>query len=870
MIYTCHRYVVLNSMGLELDNILNNGIQKYNHTIANGDIVFDPSSGTICTYSVNSGTVEVVASRPAVDAELYLNLITQKVYLWYNNMMQEADMTSLEPENLFPQQNASFSTVGIYHIKTVIGDLEGNGSNMVVNIASGSTLVFHSGGLFSHCNLIGNDIRIIPNGEQVIFSHCGFANCTFRDSQVFATNFGAVPDMCATSENWRYKDLQPQTRYVRSGTDNTNSFQCIGDFLSNSRNVHLTFNGEFYSSFSEIRFVTIRSAEWLEISGSNHDSNATLIFGIKLIDCLGVVMHHLRFVGHDKLHDFPTIFASRDEYISGYLALDDTASDEVKQATWDYLRSIKPLIQDYPTYDDFIESNYYLPYDGIQDLGLADAAIIVTAETKNCGDIEIHHCHIEMRQDGILAKSSLTGEYKSVSDVHIHDCSFDHIYYQAIESYCENLLAERVTANYCMQGVDISTGASNTTIRDSCFNHCATGSKQACQEGFEKYSHHNRIERCTFEIDDTMLMLNTSHFIFRTEQGRYGDTFVIQDSSFFIRSAFVTSGVICRSWRTLFDRVSFNLQTLRSDPSHSDMQYFASLGSSLRREQQPDSNSISITSPILEFRNCKIELNCSVFNLVMPNTSIDRPTVVADQLVVLGKLNGEIRQTMFYRCERLMLNRCSFFVDINSSLIFDCNFVQMTSCVANSISRYFIEMPDDPASSAIPVCNVEIQNCSLNVEEALLNLKYSGGSFCFRENMIRVGKIIRRSTGGNTAEVLGVDMIGLYSSTIYLTADTSLINSLRNDNELNEWNHLDLQNNTFHSLLPITIVSSTLLPENFAHIFYNNFLCLPISPVNEGSINHRPQNPWLGMVYYDGTYYYWDGERWENWALPDE
>ena len=37
-----------------------------------------------------------------------------------------------------------------------------------------------------------------------------------------------------------------------------------------------------------------------------------------------------------------------------------------------------------------------------------------------------------------------------------------------------------------------------------------------------------------------------------------------------------------------------------------------------------------------------------------------------------------------------------------------------------------------------------------------------------------------------------------------------------------------------------------------------------------GLDNHRPQNPWLGMVYYDGTYYYWDGERWENWALPDE
>ena len=223
------------------------------------------------------------------------------------------------------------------------------------------------------------------------------------------------------------------------------------------------------------------------------------------------------------------------------------------------------FLQNYATYEDFNQMTFEAnpPSETLASIGVADSAILVNRDDPNadCGNVRIHDCHFEMRQDGVVASSyreSNTHEVRPLRHVHVHDCTFDHIYFQAVESYCEYALFEHIEANYCLQGLDISTCGNHTVVRDCRFTHCAKGSKQESGSGFEDYSHHNVIENCYFQIDDTVPFHNISKFAFQVHKGPEGDTFVMRDCEIDINVQQRYTGLLCRSWAALFERVTFH------------------------------------------------------------------------------------------------------------------------------------------------------------------------------------------------------------------------------------------------------------------------------------------------------------------------
>lgn len=950
MVYPNKRYVPLDSMGFELDNVGIDVMEQFMFMPSDGSIVFDPSSEKIKTYVGNHPNAVVSSSRDVSEHELYYNRISKRAYTWNGTDMVEADLSVClqEPEPTAdpvppapdppPQGDTDFSNDDtVYHITSVITDLEMSDRVIGDNV----TLVFHEGGCLVGITLKGrysliNDssnpdygklcsIKVIPGGEELIFDGCSFTGCRFVDSELFATNFGAISGMTSIDSTYSQPKSQglayrmrkrPNSPPSLSGPEDTTNiaeFNQIEHFLSGSDGIKLKFNGSFYTAQPKI--LVVNSARNLVLYGDPALDGATppckLIHGICMKDCLNVHIHDLSFVGFHEVHEFPVCVTKRTQlfnHLTDYKRLPETFNTYgLKVGADEQQRSAYLLIKDWvDTYgiftgdldaamspinpeesgvykalkDAFKENTYDIDEDNIplMNFGIAETAIRAerTINGLLCGLIEIDRCHFEMRQDGTVGynyfNDSDTGENicHHLSGFHVHDCTFDHIYYQAVSSYCADALFERISATYCMQGVDISTSASNTVVRDSDFTHCATGPKQACEEGYEVHVHHNLIENCCFTIDDQYCIMNTSHFMCLAEQGRVRDTFVVRDCTFNMCSRFRSSGLICRAWNTRFERVVFNMGSLYTDLSQAAVAYMVGMGSALREGTMY--NDVSV-----EFIGCEMNVNCRVYNLVEPHASGIKPSVFFRECQVVG--SGSISANYFSFCSRVDVSDCGFMLP-NSHLVDRCdNVILLDSNFSHSTGAAFC-FPD---SNKTPIdMYLHVERCNLSTDFRLVDIKTSGGRFSFSCCSIVALSLMRRTrptenAQGMTPTVVPIQWFAMAGCSITI-AGARVVDGIcwPQDSEpntvVNEWEMFELSNNVFKSTSQCVISGSSVseieaaTPQEVAHVFYNNFLCRKIPPVNEGELVSVPSGyPWAGMVYYDtttGHYNYFDGSSW--------
>ena len=818
-------------MGFDLDNIGIEGQEQFMFMPSDGSIVFDPSNEKIKTYSGNHPNAIVVSSRDVSEHELYFNKISKRAYTWSGSVMVEADLTVPETTTL-PTCDTDFSQDNTeYHITDII--VVSEMSNRV--IGDNVTLVFHEGGRLVGGTLEGKysnpetfcNVKVIPNGEQIIFDGCSFTGCRIVDSELFATNFGAIADMHNVNvDSLEIKNLTLSNLNIRQGTNNTDAFLKIGQFLSNSVNLHLVLNGSFYSSSNNgnQHHIHVNKATGLEIVG-RMDCEMTL--GINLIDCNEVNVHHIGFVGFHSLHAFPTIYVGK---------------ADINQANWEQQQSANPFLQNYTSFTEFNEKTFDSSSgESLSSIGLADSAILVSRSPSgaDCGDIRIHDCHFEMRQGGVCARShydTSTSELRPLRHVHVHDCTFDHIYFQAVESYCEYALFEHIDANYCLQGLDISTYGNHTVVRDCRFTHCAKGSKQESAYGLEDHSHHNVIENCYFQIDDTMPYHNIPKFAFQVHKGLEGDTFVMRDCEIDINVAQRYTGLICRSWSALFERVSFRFATTEPKPNNlSDIEMLISAHASNSHEC------------LARFVGCNFEIDCSAYDFY--NLSSFHMRLSLEDTVITG--TGSIKNTIANRCKHLMMRGCT--VDITyQTIAYDCNVVELSSCVFGPASGAAFQMPDTTAQPH--EMTVRADRCSFSSTGNLVFLKTSGGSYSFTSCNIMARSVMQRLPS-NVYQPIGLSSLVVSECTIRISS-SKVVDGFA----LSEINQMFFSNNVLSSTISSLVSASSnnsliaASPKDAAHVFYNNFLCRSIAPVNEGNPDDDlPEYPWVGMVYYDTT-----------------
>ena len=933
MEYKQKRYVPLDSMGESLDAAAPSESPWLDADFTAGFKVFNPVTSTIETYDSNNN---LLSSRSVRVHELYLNLITHRAYIWDGDQMVEADLSVelLMPEAQPTQGDTDFSQDNrVYHITEHI-TISGT-SNLIVG--DNITMVFHEGGCITGGTLEGRyssisdpsdpdygklcSVKVVPSGEQKIFDGCSITGCRLVDSELFATNFGASSGMSSVIVESAPQGVTgltlPFNLRQGVGTDNADSFDLIGEFLSGSENVKLKFNGFFYTSDSHV--LEVSNARYLELFGDAADGTThpecKLIHGIKLVDCYMVHIHDLSFVGFHELHDFlvyvsdrgtlltlleeyrdlPDLFGenhlkngANEQQVDAYLLVKDWV-DTYALFTGNLDDAMSPLDQS-GVYNAlktaFIDNTYDINAPGAQPLksyGISETAVSVwrTADEIMTGMIEIDHCHFEMRQDGVVAKSyydELNANLGSVPLIgfYVHDCTFDHMFYQAVSSYCTNALFERITAQYCMQGVDISTCANHTVVRDCDFWHCAIGSKQACKVGFESFSHDNLIEGCRFSIDDQYCIMNTAHFMFLVEQGRVGDTFVMRDTSIDICSHFRSSGLVCRSYRSRFDGVTLNVNTLYHGPKTNAVTRMIELGGSLRSNAPYDAATVELVG-------CELNINCNVENISVPGTTAAKLNVSFDQCLVRG--NGRVTGNFFNRCSHVKVRQSQFLL-ATAHLSDSCAELSLADSTFSRSSSVLFNFPD---SNKVPMSTrLRAERCLLSAGGQLVDLKTSGGSFLFVDCRIKASSLLRRTQpqpdiNGIThdrMELLSFKMgrcaVSIGGQKLFEGLGWSDTSGSGNGNDVNEWERLELVNNVFCSTwdsdITVSGSSSPVTPQQVAHVFYDNFLCSNITAVNEGVGNNKPLYPWSGMVYYNTStnrYVFFGNGLWYEEVLRD-
>ena len=527
MIINHRNILTLDSMGVTLDNIgAPAGSPPVMYAPDDGSVVFVPSSGVIRRYAATATGTTSTDEAPDVHA-LYLNAISQRLYSWNGTAMMEL-MDTTDGLGQFTDATSFNEPDKVYHVLTA------RQLTAALVIGAGSTVVFHGAGKFSGAAITGTNIQFISDGENVCFGPgCTFDDLTPRSSWLQATNFGAVSDMATGApHSWTFMGLTCDIQ-ERSGTNNYSVWQMIGSFLNNSTDIKLEFNGEFYSQNPSNQAHDLAIGNDLKVSNGNNLElyGGVVLFGLYLYDCNHVHVHHMRYVGFHLVHDFPTVCNNKSQFVN-----------------------------EHPEWD----GNCYAVSDKLSPCGLAGDGILAYRKSSagTCDDVHIEFCHFEMRQNGVFGNSSVLndGSFVEMTSFNVNDCSFDHIYFQPVASHCSHSTFERILSNYCMQGVDISTHANHTTVRDSIFLNCACGPKQDSKENYRHHSHSNLLENCLFEMRDEYYLLNATHYALSSNPAANDDTFVIRNCTFDVESLYpYLYGVKCLCNHMLIDNCKFVL-----------------------------------------------------------------------------------------------------------------------------------------------------------------------------------------------------------------------------------------------------------------------------------------------------------------------
>ena len=595
---------------------------------------------------------------------------------------------SAQNANTLRQVNSSY-TIG----KTIKGG--------TVAVRDGGTLVIQKGGKIVNATITGRNIRIVTNGTDVAFENCNFANATIVNSQLYATNFGLVPNMTSKPYNYTYKGKRINTTR-NQGTDNTRAWQQLAQMLSNSSGVKMTFNGSFYSG-TATQFVFLRDANNLELSGG------TMTMSLRLVNCNNVSIHDMKWVGFEGKHDFPPMYYKGEGLFNGVRHNSSNA--------------------------------HMLQTDKISGMGVADNGITIEIDNDNkrSENISVERCHFEMRQNGLCA--GVRSSKRVVRNVKCLDCTASHIVYQPVVFHASNCLVSNMVADYCMQGVDISTCSNNITVTNSRFTGCATGPKQENTQEFRSMSYNNVIEGCHFGINDDYILLDGSIYILNVSEGAKGDVFTVRNTTFDMKKNRPVALILNRTNKVVLDNVRINYDgklhpSTNQQWSAQDM--FSIYGSTSH-------------TPQYELNNVTINLaaGTKVYSLCFPHMSGKDMNFKANNLTITG--NGVV-DNYFNTINNVQLTNCNlslpsanFARSVNSMEASGCNIASTKCLFVGDKSNATLKLRNNTISSekVVDFKNtpklVEMQgnNINLNGEEAFVgnanltnkNFKVNGNNF---------------------------------------------------------------------------------------------------------------------------------------------
>lgn len=549
-----------------------------------------------------------------------------------------------------------------------------------VAVRDGGTLVIQKGGKIVNATITGRNIRIVTNGTDVAFENCNFANATIVNSQLYATNFGLVPNMTSKPYNYTYKGKRINTTR-NQGTDNTRAWQQLAQMLSNSSGVKMTFNGSFYSG-TATQFVFLRDANNLELSGG------TMTMSLRLVNCNNVSIHDMKWVGFEGKHDFPPMYYKGEGLFNGVRHNSSNA--------------------------------HMLQTDKISGMGVADNGITIEIDNDNkrSENISVERCHFEMRQNGLCA--GVRSSKRIVRNVKCLDCTASHIVYQPVVFHASNCLVSNMVADYCMQGVDISTCSNNITVTNSRFTGCATGPKQENTQEFRSMSYNNVIEGCHFGINDDYILLDGSIYILNVSEGAKGDVFTVRNTTFDMKKNRPVALILNRTNKVVLDNVRINYDgrlhpSINQQWSAQDM--FSIYGSTSH-------------TPQYELNNVTINLaaGTKVYSLCFPHVGGKDMNFKANNLTITGSgvvdnYFNTINNVQLTNCN-LSLPSANFARSVNSMEANGCNIASTKCLFVGDKSNATLKLRNNTISSEKVV---DFKNTPKLVEMQGNNISLNGG-----------------------------------------------------------------------------------------------------------------------------------------------
>ncbi len=527
------------------------------------------------------------------------------------------------------------------------------GGNVVVG--DGSTLVFQKGAKIMNATITGRNIKIVPNGSNVAFENCNFTKATIVNSNLQATNLGLVPNMTSKPYSYTYKGMRINTT-LNQGTDNTRAWQQLAQLLSNSSGVKMTFNGSFYSG-ENVKIVTITDASNMELTGG------IIIMELKLVNCNNVSIHDMKWVGFQGVHDFPPIYTKGELTFNG-----------VRYNT---------------------NNAFFLKNDKIASMGVAGEGIRIEIDndSKRSENITIQRCHFEMRQQGIMV--GMTSDKRVVRNVKCLDCTASHIIYQPIGFHASNCQLDNMEAEYCLQGVDISTCSNNITVTNSRFTRCATGPKQESSKDYLSMTYNNVIDGCYFGINDDYMLLEGSQYILNVSEGAKGDVFTVRNTTFDVKKDRLFGSIRSRTDKVVFDNVTINIDNklnARSTDKSSMTELFAIHGA-------------TSFAPKFELNNVTINLTngTNVTSMCAPHVNGKDMNFKATGLTVSGA--GTI-DTYFNTVNNVEMSGCTLAVpsnavakSVNSMDASTCNIANTKTVFVNNNNNATLKLRDNTIKS---------------------------------------------------------------------------------------------------------------------------------------------------------------------------
>ncbi len=398
------------------------------------------------------------------------------------------------------------------------------------SIPSGSTVTFKGNGKFKDCKITGANIKVVPGSTRTVFDNCTFA-CSIRDSELSATNFGAVPDMDSTLTTWSYQTGPKTTMraqvYRYTGTDNGAALASMGAFCSYGSGITMHINGKFYTRINQQgshNMITIDNADGVKFDGG------TLLMGFKMWSCRNMTFSGITIVGETSPHDFPPIYSNADNYKVG--------------STWDKLwRSAGYTYQDGTWTNAALGEQFSLKYlynlsKGLSMMGLGAEAIAVYANPKYLPsyNINVENCRISMRTSGVTSARDKSEHKWRSTHINVTGCHFDHIYYQPVGLHGGYNHIANCTAHYVSQAVDLSAYTNNTLVENFIATRCCIGPKQentqATGDGSEQESYNNELRNCKFEITDDLYLPDIMYEMIWINKSREGDCFKLTNCDF--------------------------------------------------------------------------------------------------------------------------------------------------------------------------------------------------------------------------------------------------------------------------------------------------------------------------------------------------